>query len=122
MGVAIADSGQDVTATTQSELQISYASAANLAEEYPEYGDQIMSAAESSFLEGDQLAYVAGLVAVIIGAAVVLIFFPRKDEEEAMRLAFHAEDEGQDATAPPPMAGGRQIPPAPSPQGSPRAT
>lgn len=93
MGTAIAESGDDVTAATQSQLQLSYASAANLADQYPDYSAQIIAAAESSFLEADQLTYVAGLVAVIIGAAVVFVFFPRKEDEERMRLAFHAEDE-----------------------------
>ena len=35
MGTAIAASGQDVTATTQSELQLSYSSAEDLAAQYP---------------------------------------------------------------------------------------
>jgi MFS family permease len=111
MGSAIAASGQDVTATTQSELQLSYASAADLAEQYPEYSVEIMTAAESSFLEGDQQAYMAGLVAVIIGAAVVFLFFPKREEEERLRVAYHAEDERLDATASPPMAGGHPTPP-----------
>jgi len=93
MGTAIASSGDDVTATTQSELQVSYSSAANLAAQYPEYSDQILAAAKSSFLAGDQAAYLAGLVAVVIGGTLTLIFFPKKDEEERLRLAFHAEDE-----------------------------
>jgi hypothetical protein len=93
MGTAISDSGEDVTSTSQSELQLSFASAANLAEQYPQYGDQIMAAAESSFLEGDQLAYVAGLVAVLIGGALTFVFFPRKDEEERLRLEYRQEDE-----------------------------
>ena len=42
MGSAIAASGQDITATTQSELQLSYASAADLAAQYPQYADQII--------------------------------------------------------------------------------
>ena len=70
MGTAITDSGEDVTATTQSELQVSYASAEDLAEQYPQYSDEIMSAAQSSFLDGDQFTYVAGLVAVLIGGGL----------------------------------------------------
>ena len=107
MGTAIAESGQDVTASTQSQLQLSYASAANLAEQYPQYSDQIISAAQSSFLEGDQLAYLAGLVAVVIGGALTFFVFPKKEDEERMRAAFHAEDQessteaGSDATTAP---------------------
>jgi hypothetical protein len=118
MGSAIAASGEDVTATTQSQLQSSYASAADLAAANPEYGAQILAAAKSSFLEGDERAYVAGFFAVIVGAALVLVFFPRKDAEERMRMAFHAADEGDppseatpaaegiDTSAGPPVAGG----------------
>jgi DHA2 family multidrug resistance protein-like MFS transporter len=95
MGTAVADSGQDVTATTQSELQLSYASAADLAEQYPQYDQEIMAAAEQSFLDGDQLAYLAGLAAVIIGAGLVYLYFPRKEDEERMRLAFHQADDAE---------------------------
>lgn len=99
MGNAIAASGQDVTATTQSELQLSFASAVNLAEQYPQYSDQILAAAQSSFLAGDQLAYVAGLIAVIVGLALVFFFFPRKDEESRLRREFRADDDAPPAAA-----------------------
>jgi len=100
MGTAIADSGQDVTATTQSQLQLSYASAANMAEQYPQYSTEIITAAETSFLDGDQYAYLAGLVFVILGAGLTWVVFPKKDEEEKLRAAFHAEDEGESTAAP----------------------
>jgi predicted MFS family arabinose efflux permease len=106
MGTAIAASGEDITASTQSQLQSSYASAADLAAAYPEYGDQILTAAKSSFLEGDQLAYAAGFIAVLVGAGLVLVFFPRKDEEERSRLAFQAEDLGETPAGVTPMTGG----------------
>jgi hypothetical protein len=92
MGTAIASSGQDITATTQSELQLSYASAADMAAQYPEYSDQILAAAKQSFLDGDQLAYTAGFIAVLIGGGLVFLYFPRKDEEDRMRAGFIAED------------------------------
>ena len=92
MGTAIAQSGQDVTATTQSALELSYSSAVDLAASYPQYATQITAAAQSSFLAGDQLAYVAGLVAVLVGAALVFFFFPKKEDEEKLRAAFAAED------------------------------
>jgi MFS family permease len=92
MGTAIANSGQDITATTQSELQLSYASAADMAAQYPEYSDQILAAAKQSFLDGDQLAYTAGFIAVLIGGGLVFLYFPRKDEEDRMRAGFIAED------------------------------
>jgi MFS transporter, DHA2 family, multidrug resistance protein len=92
MGQAISASGQNVTEATQSQLQLSYAGAANLAAANPEFADQILSAARSSFLAGDQLAYVAGLIAVLVGATLVFLFYPRKDDEERVRTAYLAAD------------------------------
>jgi MFS transporter, DHA2 family, multidrug resistance protein len=108
MGNAIAASGQDITATTQSELQLSYSSAADLATQYPQYSNQILAAAKQSFLDGDQLAYIAGLGAVVIGFGLVFFVFPKKDEELKMRDGFLAEDEA----AP---AGPAPAPPVPAP-------
>jgi hypothetical protein len=92
MGQAISASGQDISATTQSQLQLSYASAADLAAQYPEYSDQILAAAQSSFLAGDDLAYIAGIIAVLIGLGLTFFRFPRRDEEERLRALFLAED------------------------------
>jgi len=91
IGTAISQSGQDVTATTQSALELSYSSAADLASSYPQYSTQIISAAQSSFLAGDQLAYVAGLIAVLIGAALVFKF-PKKEDEDKARESYLMED------------------------------
>jgi len=94
MGAAIDQSGKNITETTQSQLQLSYASAENLAAQNPKYANQITTAAQQSFLDGDQWAYLAAMGAVVIGAALVVFFFPRKDEEEKLRAAYHAEDSG----------------------------
>ena len=101
MGNAIAASGQDVTATTQSQLQLSYASAEDLAAANPQYAAQITSAAQSSFLQGDELAYAAGLGFVLIGIGLTFFLFPKKDEELRLRAGFLAEDEGAVASGGP---------------------
>jgi hypothetical protein len=113
MGTAISDSGQDVTATTQSMLQLSYASAADMASQYPQYANEILAAAKSSFLDGDQLTYIAGFVAVLIGLSVTFFLFPRKDREAQLHAEYHAEDEG--AAAPESPA---EPSPVPAPQGA----
>jgi MFS transporter, DHA2 family, multidrug resistance protein len=92
MGTAIAASGKNVTETTQSELTKSFSSAEALAEQYPQYANQITSAAQSSFLQGDQWAYTAGMVAVLVGAALVFFMFPKHEEEERLLAAYHEED------------------------------
>ena len=44
----------------------------------PQYADQITSAAKTSFLAGDSQAYIAGIIAVLLGAALVLFLSSRK--------------------------------------------
>jgi len=94
MGQAIDESGKNITESTQSQLQLSFASAEDLAASNPKYADQITAAAQQSFLDGDRWAYLAAMGAVLIGMGLVFRFFPGKDQEEAMRASFHAEDTG----------------------------
>jgi len=100
MGAAIAGSGTHVTDSTQAQLQLSFASAENLAAKHPANADQILAAAKQSFLDGDQWAYTAALVAVLVGMSLVFFVFPRKDEEEALRAAYRAQD-AADTPGPP---------------------
>jgi MFS family permease len=93
MASAIAESGTSISESAQSALELSFAGAANLAAENPEYADQILGAARSAFLEGDQWAYLAGLAAVLIGAALVFFLFPKKEQEHQLRAEFLAEDQ-----------------------------
>ena len=96
VGAAIAASpnAEKVTDSTQSQLQLSFASAEDLAAQNPQYASAITAAAKSSFLEGDDWAYTAGVVAVLLGAGLVFHFFPRRDEERRLLAAYHAEDTG----------------------------
>ncbi len=97
MGAAIASSGSSVPDTTQSELQLSFSSAEHLAQQYPQYASQISAAAKSSFLDGADWAYFAAMVAIAVGMSLVYFFFPRKEAEEELRAAYHAEDEARQA-------------------------
>jgi EmrB/QacA subfamily drug resistance transporter len=81
----------------QNELTRSFASAADTAERYPQYADQIIAAARKAFLEGDQWAYTAGTIAVVVGGALVWFMFPRHDDEVAMLERFAAEDGSDEA-------------------------
>lgn len=74
------------------ELQKSFSSASDLAQQYPQYSSQIMAAAKASFLAGDDLAYLAGIIAVLLAVALVFIKFPKKDEEVKLLAEYHAED------------------------------
>ena len=94
MGTAIAESGKHISHVTQATLQLSYASAEDLAAQHPHYASQITAAAQSSFLKGDQWAYLAAMIAILIGMALVYRFFPRKDEELALRAGYELHDAG----------------------------
>ena len=81
-----------VTSSVQAELTKSFDGAASVAQQYPQYADQIVAAARTSFLKGDQWAYLAGIVAVLLGAALVAFRFPKHDEEVALLTAYHQAD------------------------------
>jgi MFS-type transporter involved in bile tolerance (Atg22 family) len=91
---AIASSGQSqqISDSVQSQLTKSFDGATAIAAQYPQYQDQIVAAAKTAFLQGDQWAYIAGIVAVLIGAALVVFFFPKHDDEVAMLARYHEED------------------------------
>ena len=89
---ASSDSG-DVSDSTQAALTKSFDSASAVAQQHPQYASQITAAAKSSFLSGDQWAYTAGIVAVLIGFVLVRLFFPSKDDEERLLAEYHTNDE-----------------------------
>jgi hypothetical protein len=82
----------EVPPDVTNELEMSYAGAMSVAAEYRQYATQITAAAQGSFLEGDQYAYLAGIIAVVIGASLVFFVFPKRDEERTLLAGYHAED------------------------------
>jgi len=82
----------DLTTSVQNQLTMSFAGAAEVANQYPQYSTQILQAAKESFLAGDQWAYLAGIVAVLIGAMLVFFKFPHKDEEHRLLADYHDQD------------------------------
>jgi MFS family permease len=100
MGQAIDQSGRNITDATQAQLQLSFASAEDLAKQNPQYASQITTAAKSSFLDGGDWAYLGAMVAIVAGMALVFFFYPRKAEEEELRASYHARDEASGAEAP----------------------
>lgn len=84
---------QKISGTIEVELQKSYASAATIAQQHPEYSKQIIAAAKSSFLVGDQWSYLVGIMAILIGAAIIFFIFPKKDEEKHLLKKYHDVDE-----------------------------
>ena len=91
-GAAIAASDKHITDSTQAQLTKSFAGAEAVAEQHPQYADAIISGAKTAFLQGDQWAYTAGLVAVIGGAVLVFFMFPKRDEERRLLAAYDEQD------------------------------
>jgi EmrB/QacA subfamily drug resistance transporter len=89
---AIAGSNKHITDSVQSQLTKSFAGAEAIAEQHPKYADQITAAAKTAFLQGDQWAYTAGIVAILLGAAIVFFLFPKRGEEQRLLASYHAED------------------------------
>ncbi len=93
--IASAPNNQQINDNVQDQLTKSFAGAEAVAEQYPQYASQITAAARQSFLDGDQWAYTAGIVAVMLGAVLVFFAFPRKDQEQQLLAAYEAEDAAQ---------------------------
>ena len=94
MGAAITASpeGAQATASITSQLEMSYASAETIAAQYPQYATEITAAAKELFLAGDQYAYIAGIIAVLLGAALVFFKFPKLDKERTLLMEYHTQD------------------------------
>lgn len=84
---------EQITSSVVSSLLKSFSSAADVARRHPEYQTQIMTAAKKSFLAGNDWAYLAGIIAILMGAAIIYFKFPRKEEEDELLARYHAEDQ-----------------------------
>jgi MFS transporter, DHA2 family, multidrug resistance protein len=92
-GTLVTSSGHSVSSSTEAALTKSFASAADLASRYPPSAQsQIVDGAKTAFLQGDQWAYTAGIAAVLLGATLVALFFPRAAEERQLLAGYHGED------------------------------
>ncbi|NTW07951.1 MAG: MFS transporter [Anaerolineaceae bacterium] len=90
--IAAAPQGAEAPPAAISGLTMSYAGAQSVAAEYPQYADQITSAAKTSFLAGDSQAYIAGIIAVLLGAALVFFIFPKAEKERTLLEEYHKQD------------------------------
>ena len=89
---APASVGASTTVETAQSLEKSFAGAMSVAEKYPQYASAISKDAATAFLAGADAAYVAGIFAIIVGAALVYFAFPKKDGEAELLGKYHAED------------------------------
>jgi len=90
--IAAAPEGAAAPPAAISGLTMSYAGAQTVAAEYPQYATQITAAAKSSFLAGDSQAYLAGIIAVLLGAALVFFVFPKAENERKLIEEYQTQD------------------------------
>jgi MFS transporter, DHA2 family, multidrug resistance protein len=90
--IAASPQASKVSESVQNELTKSFSSAANTAQQYPEYAQQIALAARSSFLDGGDWTYAAGMIAIVLGMAIVFFLFPKHEEELGLLERYHGED------------------------------
>jgi EmrB/QacA subfamily drug resistance transporter len=81
---APADVQSGITSEVQAQLQKSFDGAVSIAARYPDYAEGIVAAARQSFLDGADWAYATGVIAMVLGAAVVFVFYPRREREHEL--------------------------------------
>jgi MFS transporter, DHA2 family, multidrug resistance protein len=81
-----------ITDNVQQELEKSFASASATAAQYPKYSNQIIAAARESFVDGQKWAYTAGVIAVLLGGALVWFMFPEHEKELSLLAEYQTED------------------------------
>jgi hypothetical protein len=93
--IAAAPNKAQLTSSVQNELEKSFASATAVAHQYPQYASAITAGAKTSFLQGANWAYAAGVIATVIGIALVFFLFPKKDDEQRLLGEYQKADSRQ---------------------------
>jgi EmrB/QacA subfamily drug resistance transporter len=90
--IASSPQASHISDSTQETLTKSFSSAANLAAQYPSQANAIIAGAQQSFIDGQDWAYTAGLVAIALGAALVFFLFPKHDRERELLAQYEQAD------------------------------
>jgi EmrB/QacA subfamily drug resistance transporter len=93
--ISSSPNSSQVNANVESELTKSFDSATHIAQQYPQYSQQIINGAKESFIQGQRWAYSAGVIAVIVGAIIVGVFFPKRSGEVELLASYQRIDAGR---------------------------
>src|SRR5690348_1952971 len=89
--IASSPHASQINSSTQATLTKSFSSAANLATQYPAQANAIIKGAQQSFIDGQDWAYLAGLAAITLGAAIVYFLFPKREREQELLMRYEQE-------------------------------
>ena len=90
--IATAPDREAITDGVAAELTKSFAGAEQTAARYPQHASEITAAAKSSFLDGADWAYTAGIVSILLGATLVWLCFPKREEERMLLTEYRSVD------------------------------
>ena len=95
--IGASPNAQKVTDSVSAELTKSFASAEAVGQQYPQYASQITAAAKTSFLQGADWAYTAGIVAIAARRGGRLSLLPEAGRRTAPagRVPRHGHDRHQ---------------------------
>lgn len=90
--VAASPQATEVSDQVVAQLTKSIAGAEAVASRYPQYATEIVTAARASFVDGQQWAFLAGILAMAVGTILVWFAFPRHADERRLLDEYAEED------------------------------
>jgi hypothetical protein len=90
--IAASSEASTVSDTVTQALQASYGSALRVADQYPQYREQILAGATDSLVSGAWAAYLVGASAVVVGGVVVRFCLPAFAREKELIALYARED------------------------------
>ncbi|MCJ7444461.1 MAG: MFS transporter [Methanotrichaceae archaeon] len=79
-----AEQAQNLSQEVAISISKSFAGAEQVAQQYIAFSTQILDAARSAFLQGQDAAYVLGIVASVVAVLFILFVYPHKTAEDAI--------------------------------------
>jgi DHA2 family multidrug resistance protein-like MFS transporter len=77
------EQAQNLSQQVATTMSKSFAGAVQVAQQYSAYSAQTLNAAKTAFLQGQDAAYIIGIIAVIVAVLFVLFVYPNKTGEDA---------------------------------------
>ena len=90
--IAASPQASQISDSVTTALQASFASALHVADQYPQYKDEILAAASHSLVSGALFAYLVGAIAIALGAGLVAFFLPPHSRERELVSLYETQD------------------------------